>query len=125
MTAEVVMGRKFGNRTGYSPGNSDDTDEHVKFDAQYLSRNPDELGSCLRTLESAHDDLSEVIADIRKKPPEERRMYSATLDLHDLYIELCRARSLRVQATYCAQLVIEIEERIEAAQRYIVERAPR
>ena len=125
MTAEIVLGRKFGDRTGYVPLEKERTFNaaRARLDAHYLENNADELNIVLRYVAQASEELSVQVAVIRELPPAERRRSNATHPLHDLCTELFKARSqFQEFATSYAKLVVEIEERIEDAQRYIIER---
>ncbi len=125
MTAEVITGRKFGNRTGYVPAETvEEDDSRAKHDADFIRSNPAQLNYCLQGLRMMHEQIPVTIAEIRQKPPHERIAGWITVPLYELYIELCLScLVLHRNAPYYAKVAIEMEERIEAAQRYIVEHA--
>jgi hypothetical protein len=125
--AEVVTARQFGNRIGYRPTADDEYDESLACrDAQYLETNAEELNIVLRDVAKAKEELSVQIAVVRGLPRSERTRSNIPPPLHDLCVELFKGRTkFQEFATPYAKLVVEIEERIENAQRYIVEHAAR
>lgn len=125
--AEVVTARQFGNRIGYRPTADDEYDEDLaQRDAHYLETNAEELNIILRDVAKAKEELSVQIAMVRGLPRSERTRGTIPPRLHDLCVELFRGRTkFQEFATPYAKLVVEIEDRIENAQRYIVEHAAR
>ncbi len=120
---KLLSGGQFGNRTPYQPSSNAGlyNKRQAQRDAEFLS-NVEELNSALRDVVQVKSELSVQVAVVRGLSPSQRRGSFFPRSLYILCAELHQGLStMHEGATRYARLAVEIDERINDAQRYIVE----
>lgn len=121
---ELITRFKFGGRSSQLPPAepSEYGERRARLDAQYMQTFEKEFHNGLWFVQEARERLDVLVRSVRAQPPRERRRSPMETDLHDLFAELCTAMgTLQSNATYYSKLVVEIEERVFNARRFIAE----
>lgn len=121
---ELITQYKFGGRSSQLPPDepSDYGERRGRLDAQYMTTFPEECNKGLDHVSQAIQALEVTVRSVRQLPPDRRRRSPMEVDLQDLFAELSTAMgTLQTNATYYAKLIIEIEERVFNARRYLGE----
>ena len=127
MSGIVILGRRFGRRTGYTPENPEKVgrfkERRAKIDASFITGNPTEVNAALELINKLVTvkipvEIKVIREKFGKEGPDE-----SPLDIRDLCVELRKSNDAlwRSAPFYYAKLAVEIECRIERAQRFEVE----
>jgi hypothetical protein len=124
---QVVYGRKFGQRRGYVETDEPYDTKRAQQDLYYIEANPKQVNEILQFTALVKAELECEVAAILENPMRRRHLSPSTVYLYDLFHELRISPRAKwnVYPAFYARLAMEIEYRIECAQRFKVELCPR